>query len=98
MIQGKTAATLKCLITTKSGQGSKDKFEYSSNFSFSSAADRYDLLDRDQFLDRVVALNQSATVLPATILGEQDYGADTDWQDEVLRTSLSQKSQPYLFE
>ncbi|MGB0366290.1 MAG: SusC/RagA family TonB-linked outer membrane protein [Flavobacteriaceae bacterium] len=89
-IYGSRGANGVILITTKSGQGASEKFEYSSNFSFSSAADRYDLLDRDQFLDRVVALNQSATVLPAAILAEQDYGADTDWQDEVLRTSLSQ--------
>ncbi len=89
-IYGSRGANGVILITTKSGQGASEKFEYSSNFSFSSAADRYDLLDRDQFLDRVVALNQSATVLPAAILAEQDYGADTNWQDEVLRTSLSQ--------
>ncbi|MGE0589011.1 MAG: SusC/RagA family TonB-linked outer membrane protein [Cyclobacteriaceae bacterium] len=82
-IYGSRGANGVVIITTKSGKGNKGTFEVSSNVSVSSALKTYDLLERDQFLAGVAQYGGDAAA--------QDFGANTDWQDYLLRNSVSHK-------
>jgi TonB-dependent SusC/RagA subfamily outer membrane receptor len=80
-IYGSRGANGVVIITTKSGKSGSKKgvFEFSSDVSFSSPANEYDLLNRSQFLSAVDAFGGTAT----------DLGNDTDWQSFVTRNSSS---------
>jgi len=81
-IYGSRGANGVVIITTKTGKGSQGGlFEYSAALSFAKAADTYDLLGKDQFL---AGLNQFG--LDATA---NDFGSNTDWQEVVLRSTVS---------
>ena len=70
------------IITTKSGRGSAGGvFEYSSNLSVSTPVRQFELLDRDDYLAAVTQFGGSAAA--------NDFGANTDWQDVVTRTTGS---------
>ncbi|MFS4468623.1 SusC/RagA family TonB-linked outer membrane protein [Maribacter sp. 2210JD10-5] len=83
-IYGSRGANGVVIITTKSGKGAGTgpKFEFNSTLSVAGPARRYDLLDRGEFLDAVEQFGGSAS--------DQDFGANTDWQDVVTRTAASQ--------
>ena len=81
-IYGSRGANGVVIITTKSGKGGKDGlFEFSSNMSVSTSAKRFDLLNADEFLSAITQYGGDANAL--------DFGANTDWQDQVLRTAFS---------
>ncbi|UII19530.1 SusC/RagA family TonB-linked outer membrane protein [Fulvivirga ligni] len=80
-IYGSRGANGVILITTKKGKGKTGVLNYSSSVSFSSITKKYDLLSRDEFLDGAESLGADRSAI--------DLGADTDWQDEVLRTAIS---------
>lgn len=82
-IYGSRGANGVVIITTKQGKGSTGIFELSSNVSVSSPANKYDLLDKEAFLDAVEQFGGDRVA--------QDYGANTDWQDYISRTSVSHK-------
>ena len=82
-IYGSRGANGVVLITTKSGRGLRSRLEYNGSVSISEPANKLDLLNREQFLAAAAELGSDVDAL--------DEGADTDWQDEVLRTSVSQK-------
>ena len=82
-IYGSRGANGVVMITTKSGKaGGSGVFEFSSFVSISSVAKRFDLLDRDEFLAGITQYGGDATAV--------DFGDNTDWQDFVTRTSISQ--------
>ncbi|WP_339707097.1 SusC/RagA family TonB-linked outer membrane protein [uncultured Kriegella sp.] len=80
-IYGSRGANGVVIITTKSGKGGGQggTWEFSSDFSMSSPANEFDLLNRQQFLSAVQAFGGQAT----------DFGHDTDWQSLVTRNSES---------
>ena len=78
-IYGSRGANGVVLITTKGGKGASSRLDYSGTYSIASAARTYDLLERDAFLSGARALGADPI----------DEGANTDWQDEVFRTSTS---------
>ncbi|ULC59062.1 SusC/RagA family TonB-linked outer membrane protein [Flaviramulus sp. BrNp1-15] len=81
-IYGSRGANGVVIITTKTGKaGGEGVWEFNSSLSFSSPADEYDLLDRDQYLSAYASYGGD----PATV----DAGANTDWQDVVTRSSVS---------
>ncbi len=80
-IYGSRGANGVVIITTKDGRGSKSQFEFASSFSFSSPAEEYNLLKRDQFLAAVTQFGGNAA--------DQDLGSNTDWQDLVTRNAVS---------
>lgn len=81
-IYGSRGANGVVIITTKSGRGSAGGiFEFSSNISISTPVRQYDLLDRDEFLSAVTQFGGNAAAV--------DFGANTDWQEAILRTSVS---------
>src|SRR5680860_298951 len=81
-IYGSRGANGVVIITTKSGKAGKGQVEYTSNISYSEPAERFDLLNREQFLAAVTQFGGDANAL--------DYGSDTDWQDLILRNVASQ--------
>jgi TonB-dependent starch-binding outer membrane protein SusC len=81
-IYGSRGANGVVIITTKKGKGT-GTLEFSSSISIASPAKKYDLLDRNAFLNAVEQFGGDRVA--------QDKGADTDWQDYVTRTSVSHK-------
>ncbi|SMG09540.1 iron complex outermembrane recepter protein [Marivirga sericea] len=83
-IYGARGANGVILITTKSGKGLGKQITYNANVSISAPANRYDLLNREQYLQGVEDFGGDLTVL-------RFDNADTDWQDEIFRTAVSTK-------
>ena len=81
-IYGSRGANGVVIITTKRGRGN-GALEFTSNWSVSSPAKKYDLLGREEFLDAVEQFGGDRIA--------QDHGENTDWQDYIMRTSLSHK-------
>ncbi|MGB5498466.1 MAG: carboxypeptidase-like regulatory domain-containing protein, partial [Maribacter sp.] len=82
-IYGSRGANGVVIITTKSGKTSgPGVFEFSSSASVSSVAKRFDLLNREEFLAGIARFGGDAVAV--------DFGGDTDWQDFVTRTGISQ--------
>jgi TonB-dependent starch-binding outer membrane protein SusC len=81
-IYGSRGANGVVIITTKGGRGAGG-FEFESNWSVASPANKYDLLGREAFLDAVAQYGGDPVA--------RDAGSNTDWQDYITRTSLSHK-------
>lgn len=80
-IYGSRGANGVVLITTKKGASGRTGLSYSGSVSVSSITKKYDILSADEYRDAVAALGGDLTIL--------DKGANTDWQDEIFRTSVS---------
>jgi len=70
------------LITTKRGTTTGPSMTVSSSMSVSSVPKRLDLLSAGEY----VSAGQAAGADPAVI----DFGAATDWQDQIFRTAVTQ--------
>ncbi|WP_229311100.1 SusC/RagA family TonB-linked outer membrane protein [Larkinella soli] len=81
-IYGSRGANGVVLITTRKGKAGQPALNFSASTSVSSALKRYDLLNRDEFLAGVKKAGGDASAI--------DKGANTDWQDQILRTGVSQ--------
>ncbi len=80
-IYGSRGANGVILITTKKGSFERpNTVEFNSYVSMDQVANRLDMLSADEL--RQYAIDNS--------LSFNDGGADTDWQDEIFRTGLSQ--------
>ncbi|NKI31626.1 SusC/RagA family TonB-linked outer membrane protein [Croceivirga thetidis] len=81
-IYGSRGANGVIIITTKSGRaGSKGTWELSSNVSIATPVRKFDLLNREEYLSAVTQFGGNAAA--------NDFGADTDWQEYVLRSAAS---------
>ncbi|WP_297764994.1 SusC/RagA family TonB-linked outer membrane protein [uncultured Muriicola sp.] len=81
-IYGSRGANGVVIITTKSGKGSSGgKVEFSSSLSIATPANRYDLLNKDEFLAGVTQYGGDASA--------NDLGFNTDFQDFITRTAAS---------
>lgn len=92
-IYGSRGANGVIIITTKSGKGVKGSFNFSANTSVSQTAKRYDLLSAQDFLLAVKKANIDAGTSPsdaAAAVLSVDKGYNTDWQDQIFRTGISQ--------
>lgn len=73
------------IITTKKGRGNAaPKVSYSGNVSMSMLANKFDVLNGDEYRD-FVNNYYGADSDAAKLLGT----ANTDWQDEIYRTAIS---------
>ena len=81
-IYGSRGANGVVIITTKSGKGVKGGMEFSSSIGISNISKRYDVLEADEYLSAIDELVGNSSSL--------DAGADTDWQDQIYRTGISQ--------
>ena len=83
-IYGSRASNGVIIITTKKGQSGAPQVNFSANMHVNSARKTWDVMSGDEFRDMVI--NQIGTESAIAQLGN----ANTNWQDEVLRTSISQ--------
>ena len=79
-IYGSRGANGVIIITTKRGKNNSSSFEINSYVSIDNVANRLDLLNADE-VRQYVADNEMDFV---------DGGANTDWQDAIYRTGMSQ--------
>lgn len=82
-IYGSRGANGVVIITTKKGKAGTAQVDFSYQGSVSNISKKYDLLGRDEFLAAYNKYNGAGSA--ATI----DKGGNTDWQDAVLRTAIS---------
>ena len=81
-IYGSRGANGVVFITTKSGKGAKgSSWEYSSSMAVASVAKTFDLLSAEKYLSRAADFGFNVE--------ERDFGANTNWQDYIFRTSTS---------
>ncbi|WP_461100702.1 SusC/RagA family TonB-linked outer membrane protein [Spirosoma koreense] len=81
-IYGSRGANGVVLITTRKGKAGQQSLTFSASGSVSTAMKRYDLLNAADFLKGVTAAGGDASVV--------NKGATTDWQDQILRTGITQ--------
>lgn len=83
-IYGSRAAGGVILITTKRGSGSKTQVNYDGYVTASTAANKPDMLNAAEWRAANEALGNDISVY-------DQYNADTNWFDEMLRTGISQQ-------
>ena len=81
-IYGARGANGVVIVTTKSGRGGQQPVSFNASVGVSSTANRIDLLSADQFRTEAARAGADISVI--------DDGADTDWQDEIFRTAITQ--------
>ena len=84
-IYGSRSAGGVILITTKRGQGNRTQVNYDGYVAVSSLANKPDLLTADEW--RQYAIDHGQTEQAKLF---DQYGASTDWFDEISRTGVSQ--------
>ncbi len=81
-IYGSRGANGVVIITTKSGKGAnKGVFSLASSVSIASPQSKYDLLSPSEFVGAVEQFGGDPIA--------QNFGSETDWQDYITRTSVS---------
>lgn len=80
-IYGSRGANGVILITTRKGRKGQG-IQFSENTGVSSTANRYKLLNASQFIQAVNATGADASAI--------NKGANTNWQDQIFRTAVSQ--------
>ncbi|MEM1338670.1 MAG: TonB-dependent receptor [Bacteroidota bacterium] len=78
-IYGARAANGVIVITTKKGKAGKTEMNLNVSTAFSTIANPIDVFNANAFREQVVAVGG--------IL--EDFGGNTDWQDELTRTAVS---------
>jgi iron complex outermembrane receptor protein len=86
-IYGVRASNGVIIITTKKGKAGKPTFNFTSSVSFSTVAKKFDVLSANEYREMVTELADQGVIDPAAVdkLGD----ANTDWQDEIYRTAVS---------
>ncbi|WP_281299325.1 SusC/RagA family TonB-linked outer membrane protein [Flavobacterium limnophilum] len=77
-IYGNRAANGVIMVTTKRGSKDKTQISYSNYFGFEEVSNTLDMMNSDQL--RAFTVKNNLNFTP-----ENDKGADTDWQKEILR-------------
>ncbi|MFT2009782.1 TonB-dependent receptor [Pontibacter sp. 13R65] len=77
-VYGSRAANGVVVITTKKGKG-KPQISFSASTAVSTMANQINVLDADAFRRQVVAVGGTL----------QDFGANTNWQDELTQRGIS---------
>ncbi len=81
-IYGSRASNGVIIITTKKGrEGQRPQFSYNGDVTVSTIQKKYDVLNAAQYKELVSGING----LDVNALGDDD----TDWQDQIFRTSVS---------
>lgn len=78
-LYGARASNGVVVITTKKGQQGDTRMTFSSSASISNLANKIDVFSADDFRNQVPAAGGSL----------DDFGANTDWQDELTQTAVS---------
>ncbi|KQX00932.1 TonB-dependent receptor [Flavobacterium sp. Root420] len=84
-IYGNRAANGVIMVTTKRGNKDKTQISYSNYFGFENVSNQLDMMNSSQLREFTTKNNLSFTP-------ENDKGADTDWQKEILRGGAASSS------
>ncbi len=87
-IFGSRASNGVIIITTKKGQSGKPQVNFSANLYINKARKTMDMMDGNEFANYIVT-HYGADSQAASALGIDGTIYNTNWQDEVLRTSVS---------
>jgi TonB-linked SusC/RagA family outer membrane protein len=80
-IYGNRAANGVVLITTKKGKAGNTKIEFDGSYGFQEKANTVELMSADQYREQMETLFGSPDALAGGL------GGNTDWYDEIFRTS-----------
>jgi iron complex outermembrane receptor protein len=86
-IYGARGANGVVLITTKSGKG-KPSLSFTANTSVSTTANRYDLASPQEYVYGIKKTLQDGGYDFSSV-GANDKGFNTNWQDQIFRTAIS---------
>jgi iron complex outermembrane receptor protein len=78
-VYGSRASNGVVVITTKRGEAGKTQMNFSVSAALASMANTIDVFDADEFRNQVVAVEGTL----------EDFGGNTDWQDELDQSGLS---------
>jgi len=78
-IYGARGANGVVLITTKKGKAGVSTIDFSTSYGFSTIANPLPVLDATEFRKQVVASGGTL----------EDFGGNTNWQDQITRTALT---------
>jgi TonB-linked SusC/RagA family outer membrane protein len=84
-IYGNRAANGVIMVTTKRGSKDKTQISYSNYFGFENVSNQLDMMNSSQLREFTVKNNLNFSP-------ENDKGADTDWQKEILRGGAASSS------
>ncbi|MNQ03076.1 TonB dependent receptor [compost metagenome] len=84
-IYGNRAANGVIMVTTKRGSKDKTQINYSNYFGFENVSNQLDMMNASQLREFTTKNNLNFTP-------ENDKGADTDWQKEILRGGAASSS------
>jgi TonB-linked SusC/RagA family outer membrane protein len=88
-IYGSRGANGVVQITTKSGKAGQNRITYDASFTNQTIQRKLKVMDGTQFLDFVKKYySNSNLTLPAEVTNATN--ANTDWQDQILRSALQQ--------
>ena len=96
-IYGARASAGVVIITTKRGKSGKASVNYNGYYGVSEVYQRYDLMNKEQYLqfvsdyDAIISEENPNYSSPGVIDANPDALADTDWQDQLLQTGITQK-------
>lgn len=79
-IYGSRGANGVILITTKGGKAGNTQLSVSSKFGISTMAKKIDVFNADEFRQKITEIGGKLT----------DRGGNTDWQDELTRSAITQ--------
>jgi iron complex outermembrane receptor protein len=88
-IFGSRGANGVIIITTKKGTKGKKQINYGYNIGWSTVAKKLDVLNADEYRKAIADINSTITD-PTKKITLLDGGTNTDWQDEIMRTGISQ--------
>ncbi|WP_416865716.1 MAG: SusC/RagA family TonB-linked outer membrane protein [Imperialibacter sp.] len=80
-VYGARASNGVVVITTKKGKAGKTEMNFSASTAWSSMSNQIDVFSADEFRKQVVA--EGGTL--------DDFGGNTNWQDELTQTGLSKQ-------
>ncbi|AGA76754.1 SusC/RagA family TonB-linked outer membrane protein [Echinicola vietnamensis] len=78
-LYGSRASNGVVVITTKKGKSGATQMNLSASTAWSSMANKIDVFSADEFREQVVAVGGDL----------EDFGGNTDWQDELTQVGLS---------
>lgn len=98
-IYGSVAANGVVIVSTKNGKAGEMKISFNTYMTVNSVAKKFEMLDADGYMkvhnmmyENAMANdpNQKKQAYLTVKDGKNPTGADTDWQDEMLRTGIAQ--------
>lgn len=89
-IYGSRGANGVIIVTTKRGSSGKAQINYDTYLGLNTSIKRLDLLNAGEFAFYVNESRNNGQALPRFYTDPFSSGEGTDWQDEILRTAITQ--------